>query len=528
MNTKQRHLGFIAILILAAALVTAPGFTRPAQASGEDVAMFYDDLGQMGQWFEYENYGPVWHPSNVDENWRPYTDGRWVPTDDGYVFESQEPWGWATYHYGNWMPTEGYGWCWVPGRTWYPSTVDWRTSPEDAPVDTSYVGWAPIPPPNYVPPPSYAPVGYAPGGYAQGGNLLTEPFWIFARAASFLLGLGQPYSPQYSYGGCGCLAPPTYVPTFFPQTIIVPTYMTPTYYPAAFLGGAVVGAYAWGPSTAYVSRVTHINTTVINNTIINNSRNFTRIHNVRPPQNIYDRNRHLRDIMPPDLARGNRLPPPHPVSDIRTAQANLGKPNIVRAPQGIQPIRHEIPRVTPVAHQPGAGIPGAGLPTRATQKLTPGMDQRIKQLPPDKQIRPVKPTSIKEGISRGGAQPGVTGRPGQVQPGVTGRPGVQPGVTGRPGVQPGVTGKPGVQPGVTGRPGVQPGVTGKPQVQPGVTGRPGVQPGVTGRPAQPQPQPQVRPQPQPQPRPQPQAKPQPQPQPQKQQEKKKPPQQQPQ
>ena len=29
----------------------------------------------------------------MNEDWRPYTDGRWVPTNDGYVFESQEPWG---------------------------------------------------------------------------------------------------------------------------------------------------------------------------------------------------------------------------------------------------------------------------------------------------------------------------------------------------------------------------------------------------------------------------------------------------
>jgi len=499
MKSKKRHLGFIAVLCLAAALVLVPGFTRQAQAASEDVAMFYDDLGQLGQWFEYENYGPVWHPGNVDENWRPYTNGRWVPTNDGYVFESEEPWGWATYHYGNWMPTEGYGWVWVPGATWYPSTVEWRTSPEEAPVDTSYVGWAPIPPPNYAPPPSYAPVGYAPGapmGYGPGANLITEPFWIFAQAASFLLGLGQPYTPQYSYGGCGCLAPPTYVPTFFPQTVIVPTYMTPTYYPAGFLGGAVIGAYAWGPPTGYISRVTNINQTVINNTIINNSAHLTNIHNVRPPQHIYDRNRHLRDIMPPDLVRGTRLPPPHPVSDIRTAQANLGKPNVVRTPKGVGPVNANIPKVQPVSHTPGKGIPGAGLPQGASQKLTPQMESKIKQVPPNRQITPTK--AIKPTLTTGGAQPGVTGRTGQVQPGVTGRPGqFQPGVTGRT-VQPGVTGRTGqVQPGVTGRtvqPGftgrtVQPGVTGTTgQVQPGVTGRPGqFQPGVTGRTGQVQP-----------------------------------------
>ena len=161
-------MGFIVALALGLALVLGRGLAQPARAASEDVAMFYDDLSQYGQWVDYENYGPVWRPSKVGEDWRPYTDGRWVPTDDGYVFESQEPWGWATYHYGNWMPTEGYGWVWAPGRTWYPSTVEWRTSPEDAPVDTSYIGWAPIPPPNYVPAQSYAPAGVLPGGSGGG------------------------------------------------------------------------------------------------------------------------------------------------------------------------------------------------------------------------------------------------------------------------------------------------------------------------------------------------------------------------
>jgi len=491
MKSQQRHLGFIVVLFLAVALVLVPGFTRPARAAGEDVAMFYDDLGQHGQWFEYENYGPVWHPSNVDEEWRPYTNGRWVPTDDGYVFESQEPWGWATYHYGNWMPTEGYGWVWVPGRTWYPSTVEWRTSPEDAPVDTSYVGWAPIPPPNYVPPPSYAPVsGYYPG--APMADVLTSPFWIFARAASFLLGFGQPYTPAYSYMAQPVLVSPAYVPVFFAQTMFVPTYMTPGYYPAAFLGGPVIGAYAWGPPTRYISRVTNINQTVINNTIINNSIHITRIHNVRPPRDVLDRHPHIRDITPPALVQGRRLPPSRPVTNIRQAQANLNKPNIVRPPKNVPPIKADIPRVQPVSHRPGEGIRGAGLPTKATMPLTPQQQRQIQKLPPNQQIRtekPIKPVVVtgkpgevrpgvagKPGVApTGPVQPRATGRPGEVRPGVTGRPGeVRPGATGRPGTAPpGVSVKPGATPAVPRKPGpatpAVPPVKGKPEVKPGAT-----------------------------------------------------------
>ena len=245
MMARQRPLGFM--VALAFVLILSPGFTGAARAASEDVAMFYDDLSQLGQWVEYENYGPVWRPSGVAEDWRPYTDGRWVPTTDGNVFESQEPWGWATYHYGNWMPTEGYGWVWVPGRTWYPSTVEWRTSPESEPVESSYVGWAPTPPPDYVPPQGYAPADYYQGSPAT--DSLSSPLWIFARAAQFLLGFGQPYTPAYSYMGSGMLMPPTYVPVFYPQTEYIQAYATPTYYPPAFFGGRRFGAgyYNMGP-----------------------------------------------------------------------------------------------------------------------------------------------------------------------------------------------------------------------------------------------------------------------------------------
>jgi hypothetical protein len=52
---------------------------------------------------------------------------------------SDEPFGWATYHYGRWALLRGHGWVWVPGSEWAPSWVSWRTS-------GSHIGWAPLPP----------------------------------------------------------------------------------------------------------------------------------------------------------------------------------------------------------------------------------------------------------------------------------------------------------------------------------------------------------------------------------------------
>ena len=72
-------------------------------------------------------------------DWRPYRDGHWVWTDRGWYWDSNEPFGWATYHYGRWTRLRGTGWCWVPGRQWAPAWVSWRES-------SDHVGWAPLPP----------------------------------------------------------------------------------------------------------------------------------------------------------------------------------------------------------------------------------------------------------------------------------------------------------------------------------------------------------------------------------------------
>src|SRR5258708_33820088 len=72
--------------------------------------------------------------------WRPYTLGHWVYTDDdGWLWVSDEEWGWAAYHYGRWYNDSG-RWFWVPGRVWAPAWVAWRTG-------GGHIGRAPPPPP---------------------------------------------------------------------------------------------------------------------------------------------------------------------------------------------------------------------------------------------------------------------------------------------------------------------------------------------------------------------------------------------
>jgi hypothetical protein len=109
-------------------------------ANGQvDVSVFYSNLHPYGRWIQRASYGWVWEPTRVRVGWRPYTVGRWVNTEYGWTWVSDEPWGWATYHYGRWLEDPEYGWLWVPGREWGPAWCSFQQG-------NGYIGWAPLPP----------------------------------------------------------------------------------------------------------------------------------------------------------------------------------------------------------------------------------------------------------------------------------------------------------------------------------------------------------------------------------------------
>lgn len=122
---------------------TAPRATvvQAAYTPGEDYGVFYEDLAPEGEWFDSPDYGYVWQPAvaRSDSAWRPYTRGRWANCDMGWTWVSEEPFGWAVYHYGRWALLEGFGWVWIPGDVWAPAWVAWRHTDQ-------YVGWCPLPP----------------------------------------------------------------------------------------------------------------------------------------------------------------------------------------------------------------------------------------------------------------------------------------------------------------------------------------------------------------------------------------------
>jgi probable HAF family extracellular repeat protein len=111
---------------------------RVSESDEDNYDLFYSRLSSDGSWIDAGDYGYAFRP-DAPNDWQPYQDGHWVWTDRGWYWNSNEAFGWATYHYGRWVRIQGTGWCWVPGHEWAPAWVSWRQS-------DAYVGWAPLPP----------------------------------------------------------------------------------------------------------------------------------------------------------------------------------------------------------------------------------------------------------------------------------------------------------------------------------------------------------------------------------------------
>src|SRR5258708_987122 len=126
---------------------TVTGTLSFAQAQVSESADFRVALEPYGRWGQHARWGEVWIPRKVARDWRPYTVGRWAYTDDwGWYWvsdQTEDDWGWITFHYGRWVFDRELGWVWVAGKEWGPGWVQWRRG-------TQYVGWAPLPPDEIV------------------------------------------------------------------------------------------------------------------------------------------------------------------------------------------------------------------------------------------------------------------------------------------------------------------------------------------------------------------------------------------
>ncbi len=107
---------------------------RLAAYAAVDSGSYGAALTSHGRWVDVEDRR-AWKP-DVEDDWQPYSRGRWTHTPAGLYWVARDPWGPLTYHYGNWNLYPGYGWLWFPGAVYSPSHVYWYWGP-------SYVGWIP-------------------------------------------------------------------------------------------------------------------------------------------------------------------------------------------------------------------------------------------------------------------------------------------------------------------------------------------------------------------------------------------------
>jgi len=92
--TKRQLIALMALVTLSAPGCAgyyeqaSVGESASSYGSGTtmSVAYFYDELSPYGRWVDAGPYGWCWVPYDVNADWRPYDDGRWVYTDLGWAW----------------------------------------------------------------------------------------------------------------------------------------------------------------------------------------------------------------------------------------------------------------------------------------------------------------------------------------------------------------------------------------------------------------------------------------------------------
>ncbi len=231
-------------------LVINLGQRSHAQDVTVSFQMFYDNLSPYGEWVYDPDYGYVWVP-NEEGDFRPYgSRGYWAMTDFGNTWVSDDPWGWACYHYGRWTYDPYYGWVWIPGYEWAPAWVSWR-------YGNGFCGWAPL----------------GPSVSISMGYNCPESWWVFVQ-------------PTYMYRR-DCFnywRGPSYNRTYIRQTTVINNY---------YVDNSTRVRYNYGPRREQVERITHQPVQV-----------YSLSHNSRPGAPVIAGNR--LNVYRPRVDRGTR------------------------------------------------------------------------------------------------------------------------------------------------------------------------------------------------------------------------------
>lgn len=134
----------------------APFTTLPTELDDSDpeaLALFRPELQPYGRWVEDAVAGTVWIPrkEEVGEGFVPYASHghfayREVSGTPDFIWVSDVPWGWVTFHYGRWAYLARRGsWAWIPGRRYSGAWVTFRLGEGCMPHASTgcAIGWGP-------------------------------------------------------------------------------------------------------------------------------------------------------------------------------------------------------------------------------------------------------------------------------------------------------------------------------------------------------------------------------------------------
>ena len=120
---------FVALLILAALASLARAGTNAdtiyTERAKTDFDTFLQLLNPYGTWSKIEDR---WAFTPTDHQ-MPYSSGRWLYTEYGWLWRGNRPYSWATEHYGYWKRGADKVWSWFPGPFWLPETIEIRGTP---------------------------------------------------------------------------------------------------------------------------------------------------------------------------------------------------------------------------------------------------------------------------------------------------------------------------------------------------------------------------------------------------------------
>ena len=327
------------VSVLSMLLLVSTGSKTQAQDVSVSYQTFYDELSPYGQWVYDPEYGNVWVP-NEDGDFRPYgSRGQWVMTDYGNTWVSDDPWGWACYHYGRWTYNGYYGWIWVPGYEWAPAWVSWR-------YGGGYAGWAPLAP-----------------GYGVGSSYgCPDSWWVF---------VGPQYLYRHDY--YNYWRGPSYNRGYINQTTIINN---------VYVDNRSHVQYNYGPRASTIQATTHAPVQVY------------RVSNSTRPGSSAIQQRTV-SMYRPNVDRGTYTTA-RP-GNVVQAPRNIGRPEAATPTTGRQPaFRQEIQR-----NNPGnTGVVGPRNNNNYTPNQQPGRNNPQQANPGGRNDRNPEPRNPQQGPGR--------------------------------------------------------------------------------------------------------------------------------